>query len=57
MKVFVIGLGNNQSRKELPPGEATDYNFIKDLEDKVLNLVRKVRSDKLGEQPVILVCS
>ena len=48
MQVFVAGLGNDQTWKKLPPGEEANYTFIKDLEDKVSDLVGKVQSDKAG---------
>ena len=34
--------------EKLLPGTEADYNFIKDLEDQVLDLVGKVQSDKAG---------
>ena len=48
MKVFVADLGNNQTWKKLQLEKEADYTFIKDLEDQVLDLVGKVRSDKAG---------
>ena len=48
IKVFVAGLGNNQTWKRLLVEEEADYTFIKDLENKVLDLVGKVQSNKSG---------
>ena len=48
MKVFVVGLGNYITWKKLPTDKISDYTFIDNLEDEVLDLMGIAQSDKTG---------
>ena len=47
-KVFVAGLGNDITWKKLLTDEISNYTFINNLEEEVLDLVSIVQSDKNG---------
>ena len=46
MKVCVTGPGNDITWKKLPTDEIPDYMFNNNLEEKILDLVGTVQSDK-----------
>lgn len=45
---YIASLGDNKTWTQLWDRDEPDYNFIKRLEDQVINLTRTVRSDKGG---------